>query len=141
MKTKTSTYSELFLHFVWATKKRYPMIDPEIETALKKIFLKKAGELGIQIIEEDGTADHRHLIVRSIPSLAPSDIAKHLKGASSHFVNSVVLKHDHPRSLYWQDGYAVYTVSPSAVQSIRRYIRNQKEHHANNDLDPDMEVD
>lgn len=141
MKTKTSAHSELFFHFVWATKNRSPMIDLEIETAIKKIFLKKAGELGIQVIEENGTADHRHVIVRSIPALAPSDIAKHFKGASSHFVNSVVLGHNHSRSLYWQDGYAVYSVSPSAVQSVRRYIRNQKEHHANNDLHPDMEVD
>ncbi len=29
----------------------------------------------------------------------------------------------------WQEGYAALTVSASAVEDVRRYIRNQEEHH------------
>jgi hypothetical protein len=29
----------------------------------------------------------------------------------------------------WQEGYAAFTVSASAVDEVRRYIENQEEHH------------
>jgi hypothetical protein len=29
----------------------------------------------------------------------------------------------------WQDGYGAFTVSPSRVQAVARYIRRQEEHH------------
>ena len=31
---------------------------------------------------------------------------------------------------YWQDGYGVFGVSASAVNAVKRYIANQKEHHS-----------
>jgi putative transposase len=30
---------------------------------------------------------------------------------------------------YWQAGYGVFSVSQSAVEEVRAYIRNQREHH------------
>jgi hypothetical protein len=29
----------------------------------------------------------------------------------------------------WQKGYGAFSVSPTAVPSVRKYILNQKEHH------------
>ena len=34
------------------------------------------------------------------------------------------------RGFGWQDGYAAFTVSESQVERVRRYIQNQREHHA-----------
>jgi len=33
------------------------------------------------------------------------------------------------RRFTWQEGYAAFTVSPTATDSVRRYIANQEEHH------------
>jgi REP-associated tyrosine transposase len=33
-------------------------------------------------------------------------------------------------SICWQEGYAAFTVSPSATISVRNYIANQEAHHA-----------
>ncbi len=30
----------------------------------------------------------------------------------------------------WQEGYATFTVSPSAVSDVRNYIERQEQHHA-----------
>lgn len=139
MNKRTGTHSELFYHFVWTTKNRAPMIDDEIEQAVKKVFFSKAKELAIKIIEVNGTKDHVHLLIQSNPSIAPADIVKHLKGSSSHFINHVTLKDDRIRNLYWQDGYGVISVSPAAIQSIRKYIQNQKEHHLKNQLRKEFE--
>ena len=115
------------------------MIDQEIEIALKKVFYSKAKELNLKIVEVNGMEDHIHILIESNPSISPSDIAKHMKGASSHFVNHEVLKQDNVRSLYWQDGYGVITVSPQAVAAVTKYIQNQKEHHASSDLKMEFE--
>lgn len=32
-------------------------------------------------------------------------------------------------NFYWQDGYAVFSVRPTELEVVARYIRNQKEHH------------
>jgi putative transposase len=125
---------------VWSTKHRAPLVDAEIENGLRAVFLAKAEELEIEIVETNGTQDHVHLLVKSKPALAPADIAKNLKGASSHFVNHVVLGQDRIRSLYWQDGYGVVSVSPGAVRSVQEYIRNQKQRHASNELIDDLEI-
>jgi putative transposase len=30
---------------------------------------------------------------------------------------------------YWQNGYAAFSVSASNVETVKRYIQNQEEHH------------
>ena len=140
MHRRSGSHAKLFYHFVWSTKNRAPLVDAEIEIGLRAIFSAKAEELEIEIVETNGTQDHVHLLVKSKPVLAPADIAKNLKGASSHFINHVVLGHDQTRSLYWQDGYGVVSVSPGAVRSVQQYIKNQKEHHKSSKLIEDFEI-
>jgi putative transposase len=92
------------------------------------------------IIEANGPSDHMHVLVKSNPTLAPSVIAKGLKGSSSHFVNHETLENDDSRRLYWQDGYGVTSVSPGAVKSVSNYIRKQQEHHKMNSILADFEL-
>ena len=33
------------------------------------------------------------------------------------------------RDFQWQEGYAAFTVSASAIKTVQRYIANQEEHH------------
>ena len=116
------------------------MLENDIEEAVKKVFYSKARELEIKIVEANGATDHFHVLVESTPTLSPSDIAKHFKGSSSHFVNQVTLKSDKTRQLYWQDGYGVESVSPQAVKSVQEYIRKQKKHHSNGTLKDELEI-
>jgi putative transposase len=32
-------------------------------------------------------------------------------------------------NFFWQGGYGAFSVSQSAVEEVREYIRNQREHH------------
>ncbi len=140
MPKRSSTHSEIYLHFVWTTKNRERLVDEKVEKELSKVFFAKAAELGIQIIAENGTEDHRHVLVRSNASIRPADIAKHLKGISSHFVNDVLGGTSTGDRLYWQEGYSVFSVSPAAVKSVSTYIRKQKEHHLEGATDAEQEA-
>ena len=49
-----------------------------------------------------------------------------MKGASSHMTTHTVRSRG---EFKWQGAYAAFTVSEYEVAKVRRYIRNQKEHH------------
>jgi REP element-mobilizing transposase RayT len=55
------------------------------------------------------------------------DVAKLLKGESSHWINSEYLI---KLKFSWQRGYGAFSISPShVVEAVRSYIKNQNEHH------------
>lgn len=44
--------------------------------------------------------------------------------------SSTWAKDNFDRRFAWQEGYAAFTVSPSATESVKTYIANQEAHHA-----------
>jgi len=53
-----------------------------------------------------------------------ADVLRDLKKESSTWA-----KENFDRRFTWQEGYAVFTVSPTATDSVRRYIAMQETHH------------
>jgi hypothetical protein len=49
-----------------------------------------------------------------------------LKKDSSKFVKTL---DPHLRDFHWQDGYGLFSVSPSHFAAVCNYILNQEEHH------------
>jgi len=72
----------------------------------------------------DGVADHVHALIGLKPVHCLSDFVRELKKASSVWTAT-----HHERQFAWQDGYSVFTVSASKVESVREYIAVQEEHH------------
>ena len=52
-------------------------------------------------------------------------VMRDVKSGSSDWADSVVGK----KAFAWQPGYFGVTVSPSHVESVKRYILNQEQHH------------
>jgi hypothetical protein len=75
-------------------------------------------------LEIGGVEDHLHILVKLPPTIAVSDFLEKLKANTSKWSKSV------RRGFSWQDGYAAFTVSESQVERVRRYLQNQREHHA-----------
>lgn len=74
----------------------------------------------------NGDIDHLHLLISLTPSQAPAKVANLLKGESSNWIN----RNQFIRSKFsWQRGYSVFSVSESQVAKVRKYIKNQEEHH------------
>ena len=51
------------------------------------------------------------------------EIIRDLKANSSRFMKTQV------PGFSWQDGYSAISVSPSQINTVKRYIANQTEHH------------
>ena len=53
-----------------------------------------------------------------------ADVVRHIKRGSSAWI------HQHGvRKFTWQEGYGAFTVSPSQLPNVEKYIANQIEHH------------
>jgi REP element-mobilizing transposase RayT len=73
----------------------------------------------------EGTSDHVHLLVELKATHTLSDFMRELKKASSIWVREKA-----PLTIFaWQEGYAAFTVSASALPDVRHYIETQEEHH------------
>jgi len=123
---RQGAFYQLVFHFNWATKNRAPMLTPTVEARLIPYIAAKCKELGYELHAINGALDHLHVLVSLTPSILVADVAKNLKGASSHYINNESGLNE---TLYWQDGYAVISVRKREIPVISRYIQRQKEHH------------
>ena len=130
------TYTELFYHFIWATKGREPLLTPELEPHVHRFLRHKCEELGIGVHALNGMPDHVHLACTLPTHLSIADALETLKGSSSRFANELP-----DRYLYWQPGYGALTFAKTDLPRIVQYIDRQKEHHAAGTLSAKMERD
>jgi putative transposase len=69
--------------------------------------------------------DHVHVLASLKPTHRIADVLRELKSNSSGWVHRVM----GIATFEWQDGYGAYSVGSSALEGLRRYIAQQKEHH------------
>ncbi|MBI3829492.1 MAG: IS200/IS605 family transposase [Planctomycetes bacterium] len=120
-----STYLSLHYHLVFSTKNREPLILPAWRARLHEYLGGTVRGLGGIPEEVGGVADHVHLLVGLKATHGLADFMRELKKCSSMWVHD---EWGRP-PFAWQEGYAAFTVSPTAREAVRGYIRNQEEHH------------
>jgi len=99
------------MHYIWGTKSHQPIISKALIPKLIAHYKEKYPKGGeIYVDTTNGIANHFHLLVGQFPVMAPSKVANLLKGESSHWIN-------------------IFSVSHSMVETVRKYIFNQQEHH------------
>ncbi len=118
-------YSRLYIHMVWSTKHRHPLLTPEVK---KTLFPYMGGifrnqNAHVEII--NGVIDHVHMLVRIPTSISVADVARQVKGSSSRFLNEQA----GTRVLQWQEKYGAFSVNPKEIGVVRNYIANQERHH------------
>ena len=120
------SYNKIWIHAVFATKERSPLIKPVVESKIHTNMREQLIEMGCPVRIINGMEEHVHLLFLQNPKMAITDIIKQIKGNTSHWINEQNLI---PEKFAWQTGYAAYSVSESQLDRVYQYIRNQKEHH------------
>jgi REP element-mobilizing transposase RayT len=118
------SYTNLIFHIIYATKERRPFIDDEFQPRLYDYTGGAIRGLKGTSLEIGGVEDHVHILTKLPPTIAVADFLEKLKANTSKWGKSV------RRGFGWQEGYSAFTVSESQVTRVRRYIQNQREHHA-----------
>ena len=120
-----STFVSLNYHIVFSTKERAPMIATSWGHRLHEYLGGTIKGLGGVSLQVGGIEDHVHLLIGLKPTHCLSDVMRELKRTSSIWVHTEIGEN----RFVWQEGYAAFTVGPSACGSVRGYIGNQRQHH------------
>lgn len=75
--------------------------------------------------------DHIHILFAQSKNHAPAKIVEQVKTASSVWIKTLDPWYS---DFAWQGGYGEFSVSPMQVEAVRKYIRNQAEHHRQEDF-------
>ncbi|WP_111672075.1 IS200/IS605 family transposase [Algoriphagus litoralis] len=120
------SFNKLWIHAIWSTKDRLPLISNSVENKIHHFVSKQFLELGCPVRIIGGMPDHVHCLFLLNPQKSIAEVIKHVKGSCSHFVNQTNLIAD---KFSWQTGYAAFSVSESVVDKVFHYINSQKYHH------------
>jgi putative transposase len=134
MKTsQRQSKTRVYLHLVWATYERLPLLTPDIEREVYRCIESEAVRLKCKILAIGGMPDHVHLAVKLPATIDYSRLMNQIKGVSSHFVHDRLPGHE---GFKWQSGYAAYSIDPDRLDVVIAYINNQKTHHSDNTFNP-----
>ena len=119
-------YTKVWLHIVWATKQKMPLLTKDMRQKLFAHIKENALSKGLLVDCVNGHIDHVHVLVCLGADQSVSKILQFLKTESSFWVN----KHGLTKStLEWQDDYFAVSVSQSAIDMVKSYIKNQEMLH------------
>jgi putative transposase len=121
-----NTYTQLYIHFVFAVKYRQAVIHEEWEDRLQKYITGVVQNNGHKLLAINTMPDHLHLFAGLNPKQSISELMRLVKGDSSEFINKEGFT---KRKFYWREGYGAFSNSRSQIDGVVKYILNQKEHH------------
>lgn len=121
-----NTYSQIYLHFVFAVQNRLSLINSMWQVDLYKYMSGIISNNGHKVYVINGMPDHVHALVSMNPKEAPSDLMHDVKRSSSRWIN----ENRFARGKFsWQEGFGVFSYGHSQIPNIATYIEQQEKHH------------
>lgn len=121
-----NTYSQIYLHIIFAVKGRESVIGVKWEEELYKYITGIVQNKGNKMLAINGMPDHIHFVIGYNPNVKIPDLVREIKKASNKFIKEKKFVRS---NFQWQEGYGVFSYSKSGLDSVIKYVRNQKEHH------------
>jgi len=116
--------AQVYLHIVFSTKLRKPFLtDQDSQSELHAYLAGACRNLDSPSLQIGGVEDHVHILCQLSKTLPVADLVRELKRESSKLLKPKIAKFQR------QQGYGAFSVSPSHVDALKDYIRNQQEHH------------
>lgn len=120
------SFSNSLIHIIFSIKNRKNLIDDEIESKLYGYLGEVCNNHDCQTIIINGFRNDVYIFCNQHRTIFISKLLETLKSSSSKWIKTQGAKY---KNFYWQDGYAVYSVSQSKADDVIHYINDQKEHH------------
>lgn len=123
------TFSANYIHIVFSTDGRLPSIPRERLARMYDFIGGLCRRLQVQLVAAGGITNHVHLLMAMPTTMSVAEIVSKIKANSSRWIS---------RRFAWQQGYGVFSVSPSMIPVVEKYIRGQEEHHTKRTYDEEM---
>jgi putative transposase len=126
------SYVANFVHCVFSTKDRREIIPADLQEKLWAYLIGIERNLKIEMLAVGGTGNHVHLLMGLPSTLALAEAVQKLKANSSRWMGEKGL------DFAWQKGYGAFSVSPSLLDTVKEYVRNQAQHHEKRDFEEEF---
>ena len=121
-----NTYTQLYVHIVFAVSGRQSLIHPSPNDELQKYITGIVTNKGHKMFAINNMPDHLHIFLSMKPTESISDLVRDIKANSSRLIREKKWS----RFLFsWQEGYGAFTYAKSQKDMLVRYVMGQQEHH------------
>ncbi len=125
----------IFIHALWCTAGKQPLLSPVVRKVLFPALKKNAAENGIQVLSVNGGDEHIHCLFKLMPVQSVSKVIKQLKEESLNWLNDNKLS---VNLFEWENDYSAWSVSPATLDKAIDYIHNQEEYHRHKSFEEEL---
>jgi REP element-mobilizing transposase RayT len=122
------TYRQLLYHLILEPYNREKVLTEDNQIRLYSYIRQIVVNKKCKLYAINGIENHIHLLVYIRPDITISDFIKDVKIASTIFIKREKL---FPYFIKWATGYSIFTRPYESIDTLIKYIDNQKEHHKN----------
>jgi REP element-mobilizing transposase RayT len=115
---------QIYLHAVFATKNREPLIIQPDPCRLHAYLVGILAELGCPSLATGGIEDHVHILHSLGRTHSVAWVMEKVKSNSSRW-----MKERGATDFWWQPGYAAFSVGRAELERVKRYIHGQRQRH------------
>ena len=129
MEGKRSNHNVVYIcryHIIFCPKYRRKVLTSPIDERLKTILAEQIERWGQELIELEVMPDHVHLLVGCDPQLGIHRLVKLLKGYSSNALRARVSSLKRRLPSLWTHSYFCATTGGVTLETLKRYVENQK---------------
>ncbi len=119
----------MYYHVWFRTRQSKCLLLGDVEDAVKQAIQSVASQHNIRLLECETMVDHVHRLVEARDTTDLSRVMHLLKGSSARRVLTELpdIRLDAGTTHLWQKRYGAKSVPPSALPTVRQYIRTQKD--------------
>ncbi|MCL1934095.1 MAG: IS200/IS605 family transposase [Candidatus Azobacteroides sp.] len=119
-------YNNLYTHFVFTTKNRFPAIAEIHRERIEKYITGIVNNHQCKMYAIYANPEHVHFLVSRDPVMSEKELADLIANASEIFINNNSLCKG---KFHWQSSCSAFSVSKRDIDRVCKYILNQPEHH------------
>lgn len=131
-KLDKSSHSVFSLHYhliIVIKYRRKALVDETIRERLKNIIWNLAKQLQIEIITQEPSEDHIHILFKAKPSTNLVEVVNTLKGVTSR-----IIRREYPQlkellwgGSLWSNSYFIATTGQVSLDVLKVYVENQNQ--------------
>lgn len=115
-----------YVHITFSTKGRVNIIDNAVSKELYAYIGGICKNLECNPVIIGGYLNHVHILCTLSKKLALMNLIEKAKSFSSKWIKAKGVEY---HGFHWQAGYGAFSVNPSEVDTVIKYIENQEAHH------------
>jgi len=121
-----NTYTKLYIHLILIVWCRFYFLHEKHEEDIYRYISGIITKKGHKSIIINGMPDHLHILLGLKPSESIYDLVREIKKSSTNYID----KNRFVRGKFgWQKGYGAFSYIQTQLDTVYKYIANQKEHY------------